>query len=642
MLEQGNDVTGRSPSVQEQSTPGDSTTDNDEVLQRQIDMTSISFSLIAWLIVFIIALGIRFIGRTEWPLSPDESAIARDAWALLNGYDLSGTADSHPLLVQLTSFLMFLFGDTDYVARTLPLIGSFGILAVLFWLRQWFGELPALSIAVLWAISPIMTMSALRLDGGSLLVLASFLTLTLTITLSSKPDLLKSIVLGVAIAAGLTVHPLGWLVIPMTLIIGMGLMRDFSFGGQILTVISSFSVTFLVITTWFGTRLTAPLDVFSASSSALANDHLAGPGSHWSLPLTVLLVDGPMLVPLTLAGVALAIVVPDLAPRTHPAILLSVAIWAAPVLVFGILTAGDNPAQFAVTLFPLIVSAGLGLAILLELAYRYSSAAGRPVLWAIVVLGLLIAVYRFAEHLVLGPEGDLTSWLLSSAALIFLILLPLAYVTIRLTAGTSWHLLPVAGLLIVAVFGLSDMRTSLLLHDAGQERPGELLIAGSSTPAVSQIAQRITTYSRDVTSSMREVRDPTGGHGLMIVVQQELADPFAWYFRDFPNLTIIEEPDRVPGGIEPDFVIATASNSNGWAEHFEEHIPRMYSHMHVMEASQERAARLLLTAINPLEYANLFDFIVFRENPALIERAEMILLVRADHAETLWGISGNE
>jgi hypothetical protein len=641
MLGRNREMVGGTQTV-EQSGGDNEATVNDSILGRRLDLTSVPVVLVAWFAIFVVAIGIRLIGRTTLPLAPGESRIARDAWALLRGNDLTGAADAYPALVQLTSFLMFLFGETDFVARLLPLVSSIGVLVTLFWLRTWFGELPALSIALLWGISPVMTVSALRLDGGMPLVLASLLILTLTMTLTSNPNSAKAVILGIAVAIGVTIHPLGWLIVPLTLFPAMALIRDFRFGGRIWTVVGSFVAAFLVVTTWFGTRLTAPIDFLTESAATLVSDYLAGVGSQWSVPLAVMLIDEPLIVPLTLVGVGIAAYGPSLAPQVQPAIVLSIGIWTMPILVVGILATSSGPDRIAITLFPLILSAGLGLATLLDLAYRANRDYVRPLLWAGVALALLIAIFRSAELLATGPEGNLTTWVLNLGALAILILFPLTYVVVRISAGTGWSLVPVGALLVVVILGAIGLRTSLLMHDTTQDRPGEILLAGSSTPAVGQIERRLTTYSRDVTSEMREVRDPTGGHALMIVVQDDLTDPFAWYFRDFPNLSIVEDESLLPENVSPDVIFAKADRAEEWNDRFQEHSARTYHHRNVVVNSGDTTDRLVFTALNPVEFANVFNFAMYRDSPRLIERESMVVMLREDHAEVLWGSSEDE
>ncbi len=611
------------------------------VLNRRIDLTAIPAETIAWLVVATVAIGIRLIGRTNWPLSPDESAIARDAWALDQGIDLSSGADAHPAIVQLTAFLFFLFGDTDYVARLVPLIAGIGILVTLYWLRSWFGSIPALSIAVVWALSPVMTMSTMRLDGGMLLVLSSLLALLLTMTMHVDPDRRKGIILGVALAVGLTAHPLAWIVLPLTILPTMLLIRDFRLGGQLTVMLGAFLISLLVITSWLATRLSAVGMFFTESLSSLWSVHLSGFGEEWRPSLVVLLIDEPLT--LTLSGIGLAVILTraDWNPSVHPAIYISCLAWAIPLLTAGILLGGSGPALYAVSIFPLVVVAGLGLAMLLDGLRARGWRSGHPALWGSVFLGLLIAIVRFADSLAQGPQGDLSGWIIGAAAIGILILVPLGYAIIRLSAGTGWTLLP-AGLmvLVLIVAGLS-LRTTLMLPDTGQDRPGEVLLAGGTSPAIGRIEHRIRTYSRDITA-MRDVRDPAGVHGLMIVIESELANPTAWYFRNFPNLLIVDGAGDLPEATAADVVFAPVDNTALWNSALEQHHSRQYS---VRFAGPDAISSstyhsLLLSAVNPLDYRNLFTFGVHRQTPELLDQEYMTMYLRDDHAAAIWGTSG--
>jgi 4-amino-4-deoxy-L-arabinose transferase-like glycosyltransferase len=625
--------------VQEHATKEQAESVPDSGLDRRIDLTSVPLNTIAWIAVILVAIGIRLIGRTNWPLSDSESEIAREAWALLQGLDLSSTADAFPALVQLTALFFFLFGDTDYVARLVSLAAGVGILITLFWLRSWFGNLPALSIAIVWTLSPVMTISTLRLDGGTILVLSSLLTLVLIMTMHSEPDSRKALTLGIALAIGLTSHPLGWIILPLTVLPAMLLIRDFRLGGHILEVIASYVVTLALVTSWFGTRITSVPAFFGESLSMLWNDHIARLGGEWPLPLIVMLVDEPLPLLLVFVGLFFTFTSVDRNLSAQPAVFLSIVAWAIPLLTAGLLLAGKGPALYAVSLFPLIVAGGLGLSMLLETGFRQGWQEGRPALWAGVALGLLIAILRLAELLARGPDGELTGWMVNILALTLLIVVPLGYIAIRLATGTGWTLVPVTMLVLVAILGGLSLRTSLLLPAIGEDRPGEVLLAGSSTPAVGMLQQRLRTYSRDTTIYIQDVRDVTGGHGMITVVQNELADPFAWYFRDFPNLLVVAGPDDIPPGVEPDAMIVTAEQAEEWQASQGEHQSRSYAIRYADPENMTRSTYegLLLAALNPLEFGNMFNFAVHRSSPGLIEREEMFLLLRNDHAEVIWG-----
>jgi 4-amino-4-deoxy-L-arabinose transferase-like glycosyltransferase len=629
----------RGPLAQEHVTKEHAESVSESGLDRRIDLTSIPLNTIAWFVVIVLATSIHLIGRTHWPLSASESEIARDAWALLQGSDLSSTADAFPAIIQITALFFFLFGDTDYVARLVPLTAGVGILITLFWLRSWFGNLPALSIAIVWTLSPVMAISTLRLDGGTFLVLSSLLTLGLIMRMHREPDSRKALTLGVALAIGLTSHPLGWIVLPLTVLPAMLLIRDFRLGGHVIEVITSFVVTLVLVTSWFGAKIASIPAFFDESFSALWNDHVARIGGEWPLSLIVMLVDEPLPLLLVVVGLFFVFASGDRSLSAHPAVFLSVIAWILSLLTAGVLLAGKGPALYAVSLFPLIVAGGLGLSMVLETVFRKGWQGGRPALWTGVALGLLIAILRLAELLAMGPDGELTGWMVNILALTLLIVVPLGYIAIRLATGTGWSLVPVSVLVLVAILGGLGLRTSLLLPVTGDDRPGEVLLAGSSTPAVGMLQQRLRTYSRDATTYIQDVRDVTGGHGLMIVIQNELADPFAWYFRDFPNLLVVAGPDDIPPGVEPDAIIVTVEQADEWQAAHGEHQARNYAIQYADPENMTRSTYegLLLAALNPLEFGNIFNFAVHRSNPGLLEREEMVLLLRNDHAEVIWG-----
>jgi 4-amino-4-deoxy-L-arabinose transferase-like glycosyltransferase len=624
--------------VEDTRDPADSVTSR-EPLNRSLDLTRIPLEALGWIAVTVVALGISLIGRTNWPLSEAESAIARDAWALLQGNDLSAGADAHPAIVQLTAFAFFLFGDSDFTARLVPLLGGLGVIATLYWLRSWFGSLAAFSTAIVWAISPVMSLSLMRLDGGAILVLCMLMTFVLTISIPMDPDRPRAIILGIALGLGLTVHPLGWIVLPLTFFGAALLIRDVRLGGQILSTLTSFLLTVLVITTWFATRLTAPVDFLRESLSALVDSHLTGIGSAFQAPFVVLLTDEPALLVLVAAGLTILLTRPAWSISVHPAVFISCIAWAIPLFTVSVLLGIKGPALYTVGIFPLIVVAGLGLAMLLDGVRAAAQRNARPWLWGGTLLGLIIAIVRFTDSLAQGPEGDITGWIVNVSAVGVLILAPLGYLIVRLSADAGWLYAPVAVLLLVAIVGGIGLRTSLLLPDTSRDRPGELLRAGNTAPAVGGVEQRLRTYSRDATMHVQDVRDPTGGHGLMIVVQRDLADPVAWYFRDFPNLSIVEDPADIPADIAPDVGFIPANEQDGWSEVFQQHEAREYRFRYVDTGDIQYSVLngLILSALNPGDYRNLFRFSIYRSNPEILEQESFTLLLRDDHSSIIWG-----
>jgi hypothetical protein len=625
------DYSGRAVSERERGT---------SLLDRPVDLAAIPVQWVAWAAVLVVGLSIRLVGRTNWPLSPDESAVARDAYALVQGGDLSDAAAAQPALVQLTALMFFLFGDTDYTARLVPLIAGLTVVTVLFWSRRWFGNLPALSAAMLWSVSPVMTMSSMRLDGGVVLVLTNLIILVLVFALSVQGSTPRSILLGVVFAFALTVHPLGWLFAPVSLLLAILVTRDPEFRHKLAPAVPSFAVTLLLFTTFFATRPLGSFDFFRESSVFLWNEHLATLGSHWHLRLLALLVEEPAALILALTAIMLVLLRSNWSTTTPPALVIALTAWSIPLITLGLLLGGSRPDIFAVSLFPVILLGGFGLAMVVEGALKQSNQWRRISLAVVLGLGFVVALVRFLDLLSRGPDQNVSGWIVSALALGLLILLPLGVLALRLIRELGYAVMPMALLAVVLIFGAIQIRSSVLLPSTTADRPGEILVAGSSAPAVAQISQRIRAYSRDVTTHIQDVRDPTGGHGLMIVVDEELEDPFAWYFRDFPNLVIVEWLDDLDPEIAADVMIS----ERGPSEQFLDQSVASYgsvgypANVHLPASFGEARIRDGINAVvNPLEYRENFNYLIYRETATPARSEEFTLTLREDHARVLWG-----
>jgi hypothetical protein len=609
------------------------------VLDRPIDLASIPVEWLAWSAVFLAALTIRLIGRTTWPLSPGESEIARDAYALIHGNDLSDAAASRPATVQFAALMFFLFGDTDYTARLVPLIAGLGVLGMLVWVRRWIGNLPAICVAILWTVSPTMMMSSARLDGGMLLVLASLAILSLVFAISVDPGIGKSIMLGVTLSLAITVHPLGWIFAPLGFLLAAYMIRDPEFSRRWPQILAGLLVSLLVISTHFGTRPRGVIDFPGESWRALWNDHLSTAGADWHLTFLTLLVDEPLAVVMALTGIVLIVVRADWKTSAPPALMIAFTAWAVPAVTLGILLGGKSPALYAVSLFPVLLVGGFGLSMVVEGTVASGYLWRRIALTVLLGLALLVASIRLLDLLREGPATDASGWIVSAAVLGILVVLPLGYLTMRLGRELGASVVPMSLLVIALILGVSGLRSSLLLPVTTTDRPGEILVAGSSAPSVGQVEQRIRTYSRDVTTYVRDVRDVTGGHGLAIALEREIAGPFVWYFRAFPDLTVFDDPGELETQRPPDIIIARPSTSEAYLQQAPDYGHRTYARVyHLPESLGEPAlGEALAKVLNPLEYRGNFNFVVYRETDAPTSFEQFTLMMREDHAFVFWG-----
>jgi sugar lactone lactonase YvrE len=78
----------------------------------------------------------------------------------------------------------------------------------------------------------------------------------------------------------------------------------------------------------------------------------------------------------------------------------------------------------------------------------------------------------------------------------------------------------------------------------------ELLAQRTSTPAVHELVKRVTNLSRDATLTQGSAEDPEGGHGLSIAIDRSVQYPYRWYFREFPEATVVSEGQAPLTGAE--------------------------------------------------------------------------------------------
>lgn len=609
-------------------------------VERRIDLRGVPAEWLAWLGVLLALLALRLTGRTAWPLSPAESEVATDAWLFQQGSAVSDAADSHPLAAQLTALMFFLFGDTDYTARLVPLFAGIGIIATLFWMRRWIGNLPALSTAIVWTISPTMVLSSLRIDGGAILALSSLLILGTVFVMAVEPGPGKPIVLGISLAAAATAHPIGWLIAVFTVVPAMLLIRKPGLTGHLTRLSVSFIAALLIVSTWFASRPSGLLDFPRDSLTALWNDHLASLGTDWSLTALLLIVDEPLLLFLAVVGLVMAFVRPSWSTSAHPALIISCAAWAIPLLMLGVLLDGKGPAIYTATLFPLTLVAGMGLSAILDgVTTGRSRGAASLLVWVLAAAGLFVALVRFTDQLIQGPGQEATTWAASAIALALLIILPVGYAVYRLTPGVASHLAPAILLVLATLLAVPALRGSILITQTGTDQTGEVLLAGATTPSVGELQARVSAYSRDVSMYDRDAQDPAGGHGLSIAVADELRDPLQWYFRDFPELVIVSGPEGIDESSRPDMVFVDEANRDAFLANLDGYGSRAYPNRFELAMNEGRPAHtsLLAEAMNPLAFGSLVDFVLRRNGAPLLEYERLTLLIQEGHVDAFWG-----
>lgn len=538
---------GRAPYSLEPESP----VDEASVLDRRFDLSRISAESLAWAAVLLIAVLVRMVGLTNWPLSTGEAGIASDALSLVQGGTLSMDAAVHPLPVALVALGIFLFGASDTVVRLIPAGLGIGSILLLLPIRAWLGRGPALGAAFAMALSPTLVFASRTVDAGSLMVFGSLLLLVVLCRSTAKPGVGAAFVVG-AVAALLPLSsPIGWIAFPLVLVVAPALTsRWLPRMSAFPAVVLGFLSTVIVMSTSLFTRPEGFAGFLNASLTTLWSSHLSTAGARWFLiPIELVLYE---LLPLVFGVYAVYLMLWNSGRLTVASerFARAVVVWALLAVGAASLLGGKTPEIYCLAVLPLILFAGVGLSGAAGAVERHILLHGRGV-WFSFALLLTIVATASAFGLLLGnPEIGTVPWGLTLLVIVVLILVPLALITVAIARGMDGRAGPIAVLVLAVLLGAFGLRSSVLLSATDFDRPGELLLAGNSAPDVGFVVERLKRLSLDLTATKADVRDPTGGHGLTIAVDRSIAQPFVWYLREFPSVSVVtlDAPSAVPVG----------------------------------------------------------------------------------------------
>ncbi len=126
----------------------------------------LTFEVLVYVLIGLVALLLRISGVQARPLAPFEAQTAAAAWEFLNGQ--APGAYSSPLLFTVDWFSFVLFGASDWTARIFPAVLATLLVYIPLMARGTLGKLGAALAAGLIAISPTMVFFARTLSGVEL------------------------------------------------------------------------------------------------------------------------------------------------------------------------------------------------------------------------------------------------------------------------------------------------------------------------------------------------------------------------------------------------------------------------------------------------------------------------------------------
>ncbi|HVX31398.1 MAG TPA: glycosyltransferase family 39 protein [Nitrolancea sp.] len=525
------------------------------VLDHPLSLTSLSWLSVGWVAVAVVAFLLRVMNFSALPLSLREATLASNALSIVQGGTIPAAAGQAPFPTAMTALALFLFGSSDGIVRIVPLLAGLGSLALIWWLGRWFGRRTALATAALVAISPTFVQASHDASAGGLLIFSSLLTLAAGLAWLERGSGGAAAFFGIGAALIVMSDPVGWIALPLVVIALVLLSGNHSVSSRaIVPVVLGAIVTIVLISTSLFVHPSGFSDFFRESLRGLWNQRLTNLGETWPLAFFQVVIDETVAVGLAILAVVFAWRERSRDQPRDP-LVPGLLAWTILGLIAGTLLGGKNVPLYTLTALPLLLLAGAGLEALTRRVNWSDVVTPRGLLFIIALPITFFAALSTYGLLSSDVGTDAVAWIFTFVLVAIVIFAPLLALSIwigRSMPVQAWALVAIFFAIVLAGIGL---RAAALLPDTTRTRSGEPLTVGNSTPAVGTTVKQILAVSRDMTTFSQDARDPTGGHGLSVAVDSTIAQPFAWYFRDFPVLQIVKPNEQYPASNEPQVVI---------------------------------------------------------------------------------------
>ncbi len=605
--------------------------DGPTFLDRGLDLGAVRWGAVAWIVAIAVAITIRLARLDVWALSPDEARRAYDGWILFQGRpSLPGESlpQAGPLFALMQSLSFFLFGATDVTARLMPAVAGLAIVALCSMLRPFVGGTAALGMAVLAAFSPSLVYASrsatpeILVAGLSLLVLVAVLRAGMT-GIAHEGTRRWGIAAGAALGALFASGPSSITVI-LSLGIGMvvaatlerdgavdqGLRALATSPGALPALMAGLLATLLVLFTRFFSDLPAIAGVgttFADWGRLLAEQSAGTPTQFF---LLALLLYEPLAVLLAVVAI--------LRGRINRSGGLSwplFAGWFVAALLLWSFSSGGAPQHAVQVALPLVLLAGGVLGDVIAAVNRRDALRGMGGGLVLAFLGILVGLISVAILLSRVDSAlDQRAATLQAIIVAMLVVVPLGYAAFVLTraerdAGRGRQPWLLALLVPVVLLGAFTLRSSVLLNFYRADMGTELLAQRLPTEAVRPLVDGIERLGRDVTVTQGSVQDTTGGHGLSIVAGRSARWPFQWYFREFPNFSVVDPGQE----LRTEAQVVIAADDAGMAE--AGYTPRTFAWLNRVPPAYAApaTATILETAILPDRWLTGARYLLYRE-----------------------------
>jgi uncharacterized protein (TIGR03663 family) len=563
-----------------------------------------------YILIGMIAAGLRFYALGVQPLRESEAAQALAAWRFLGFeiWDLGINVGYSPLLFLGNVFGFALLGTSEAMARLVPALFGTILVVLPYFLRHRLGRSEALVASILLALSP-STLFFSRHLGGPIVVAACVLAMLVGFFgyLDSKQPKYAYLTAG-ALALSLSADPMVYTFILIfgTFLLLLGLVDrlanvDMGWSAVLaawqtareekdLLKNSAFvlaAILVLVCTAFLlnFAGLPAALDFLPTWLAQLGPQPGAQP---WYYYLQLLVLYEPLILVFGLIGLVYHYI------RRRDLLTTFLLYWTVAAAVIYTLAGQKAPGNVLLLVLPLALLASLLLGRFWDQLVQ-SAAWGAEGLF--VALSLPVVVYFAIQLAGYASRGQAVYLHLALVALIVLPTL-LALCWLWLGRGPA---LCCGGIILLLVLAMLTVGLSMGLNYHRAADPREPMVTEATSPGVVDL---VTTLER---VSSHQEGDP---HTIAVTVKEAAGPIVAWHLRDFRNMRFVEQ---LSPSIETPVVITPA----------EEEEPTLGGSY----VGQDFA---LQAAWNPqgLTRTELVRWLLYREAPTPVNSRDVVLWVK--------------
>jgi len=606
-------------------------------LDGRLDLGRWGWFGVAFVVVAAVGFCLRFVRLDAYVLTQREGAWAYSAWSLFNGKPLPAgqeLPDISPLLLLLQSGTYFLFGVTDPIARSLPALTGLGIVLLTLAFRPFLPRAAIVGMALLAAISPTLVFASRTIDPAILIAFFALLAAASVLRAGHVRESAGSFwsgLFGAAVAAAIASGPEGvTAIISIGIALAVGGLTDRGSGddpraGPVATGLKTIAGSPTALATAVVSFTFVLLLAFSRLlSNASSLEGVLTTFSDWGRMMATQTSTTPtqfffyatLLYEIMAVVFAIVAVTTSSMPATdvrssqtlQPTLFV---VWFLAALTLQSLASGRQPDQTALVTLPLVLLGGIGFGHVIErIPWRSLTTSRNGLILAAMaglffgVVGVIVLTARANDP----AQADFSPYLRAMFVLA-VVVVPLAYLVYRESATSPYpRYAGWCALLIVALLlALFTVRSATQVAYGRADSGSELLAQRVPTDGVRAFVDQIMRLSRDLSLGEVSNVDNTGSYGISIAIDPAVEWPYAWYFRDFPELRVTSPA----GWDDADLVIAPTREGMEDAGY----VVQTRSWMNRVPADYEDLGlgTILSKAFSPSEWYDSYRYFMYRD-----------------------------